>query len=192
MVSGFQKFTNAKEVTKIMKHANIEYESLKRPMSTSVAILRFTSVAQRDKAAADLVGVNVKGKAVRTMVPVDEDRRIFNKPGQEQRGTKRGGGRGGGGDNRGGKRSRGEGAEEGGGGGGGEGGEGQVERVKTLAEVVTPLFHLPYAEGDRGGMRGEDVSGDLKILRTKKQAIETRTPPRGRWFRGRCPSSPRP
>eukprot|EP00624_Nannochloropsis_granulata_P002475 evm.model.NODE_22511_length_10312_cov_32.033165.3 len=150
VVSGFQKFMNAKEVTKIMKHANIEYESLKRPISTIVAILRFNSVAQRDKAAADLVGVHVKGRPVRTMVPVDEDRRIFNRQGQEWRGAKRGAEHEGERDDRGEKRAWREGAEDGeggrGGGGDGEEGEGHVEKVKTLAEVVAPLLSLPYAE----------------------------------------------
>ncbi|GAB5031200.1 23s rrna (uracil-5-)-methyltransferase [Nannochloropsis oceanica] len=180
VVSGFQKFMNAKEVTKIMKHANIEYESLKRPMSTTVAILRFNSVAQRDKAAADLVGVNVKGRAVRTMVPVDEDRRIFNKQGQDRRGAKRGVGHEGGRDDRGEKRARGGGAEDGdggrgGGGGGGSGGdedEGHVEIVKTLAEVVTPLLSLPYAEQLR--QKEKDIALDCvgKMFREIKKSYE--------------------
>jgi len=138
VVSGFQKFMNAKEVTKILAQGKIDYESLKRAVSTTVAVLRFASVEQREKAATDLVKICVKGRPLRTMVPKPEERRIFHQQDHEQCGSKR----------KGklnaprepdGKRGR-EGSVEGG------GDTLMEESVKTLADVVTPFLSLPYME----------------------------------------------
>jgi hypothetical protein len=122
---------NRAQVAKFLAQAGVEYAALKRPQNTFVAVLTFTDVAQREAAHGALQGMACKGRELRCTVAAAQDWGSRQQQHQRER-EQRGGGEGGEGKR---QRQRGE----------GEGG-GKQQQEKTLAEVVTPLGHMPYAE----------------------------------------------
>lgn len=135
------------QVSKLLVKHGVEYESLKRPMKTFVAVLRFSSLAQRDAAQEKLKGIVCpRGRALRSKVAEVQD--WGNRQRQHQERQQQGG--------------------QGQGGGGGERAQEPRPR-KTLDETVSPLLGLPYPEQlarKEGEMRDGCVKRMFRDLRT--------------------------